>query len=94
MVELVVRLVVSLTVVVGLMLLLAKLSMRRFQGRGDSLVRVVHRQALSRSSSIAVVSVGSRVLVLGTTEQQVQLLTELDPADDRLSPFRDLVDIR
>jgi flagellar protein FliO/FliZ len=80
-VELVVRLVVSLTIVVGLMLLLAKLSMRRFQGRGDALVKVVHRQALSRSSSIAVVTVGSRVLVLGTTEQQVQLLTELDPEE-------------
>jgi flagellar protein FliO/FliZ len=80
-VELVVRLVVSLTVVVGLMLLLARLSMRRFQGRGDALVRVVHRQALSRSSSISVVSVGSRVLVIGTTEQQVNLLTELDPEE-------------
>ncbi len=81
MLELVVRLVVSLTIVVGLMLLLAKMSMRRFQGRGDALVRVVHRQHLSRSSSIAVVTVGSRVLVLGTTEQQVQLLTELDPEE-------------
>lgn len=81
MLELVVRLVVSLTIVVGLMLLLAKLSMRRFQGRGDALVKVVHRQHLSRSSSIAVVTVGSRVLVLGTTEQQVQLLTELDPEE-------------
>ena len=81
MLELVVRLVVSLAVVVGLMLLLAKLSMRRFQGRSDALVRVVHRQALSRSSSISVVSVGSRVLVIGTTEQQVNLLTELDPEE-------------
>jgi len=79
--ELVIRLVVSLAVVVGLMLALAKLSMRRFQGRGDALVRVVHRQHLSRSSSIAVVTIGSRVLVLGTTEQQVQLLTELDPEE-------------
>lgn len=81
MLELVVRLVVSLAVVVGLMLLLAKLSMRRFKGRSDSLVRVVHRQALSRSSAVAVVTVGSRVLVLGTTEHQVQLLTELDPEE-------------
>jgi flagellar protein FliO/FliZ len=80
-VELVVRLVVSLAIVVGLMLLLAKLSMRRFQGRGDALVRIVHRQPLSRSSSISVVSVGSRVLVIGTTEQHVNLLTELDPEE-------------
>ena len=90
MLELVVRLVVSLAVVVGLMLLLAKLSMRRFQGRGDALVRVVHRQHLSRSSSIAVVTVGSRVLVLGTTEQQVQLLTELDPEEIALSEGADV----
>jgi flagellar protein FliO/FliZ len=84
-VELVVRLVFSLAVVVGMLLLLTKLSAKRFRGSAESLVRVVHRQPLSRSSSVAVVTVGSRVLVLGTTEQQVQLLTELDPEELDLS---------
>ena len=78
MIELVVRLVFSLAVVVGLLLLLAKLSANRFRGSANAFVHVVHRQTLSRSSALAVVTVGSRVLVLGTTEQQVQLLTELD----------------
>jgi flagellar protein FliO/FliZ len=78
MIELVVRLVFSLAVVVGLLLLLAKLSANRFRGSAGAFVHVVHRQTLSRSSALAVVTVGSRVLVLGTTEQQVQLLTELD----------------
>jgi len=78
MLELTVRLIASLAVVVGLLLLLAKVSGRRMRGRSGSLVQVVHRQPLSRSSAVSVVTVGSRVLVLGTTEHQVTVLTELD----------------
>ena len=81
MVELVVRLVFSLAVVLGLLILIARVGAKRFRGANGSLVHVVHRQPLSRSSAVAVVTVGSRVLVLGTTEQQVQLLTELDPEE-------------
>ena len=81
MIELVVRLAFSLAVVLGLLTLLARVSAKRFRGSSDAPIRVVHRQALSRGSAVAVVSVGSRVLVVGTTEQQVSLLTELDPAE-------------
>ena len=81
MVELVVRLVFSLAVVIGMLLLIARFSAKRFRGTTGAPIRVVHRQPLSRTSSVAVVTVGSRVLVLGTTEQQVQLLTELDPEE-------------
>ena len=73
------RLVFSLAIVVGLLLLLARLGGRRFKGQEGAPVRVLHRQALSRNASVVVVSVGTRVLVLGTTEQQVQVLTELAP---------------
>lgn len=81
MLELTIRLVVSLAIVVGLMLLLARLGARRFSGSSKSMVHVLHRQPLSKASSLAVVSVGGRVLVLGATEHQVSLLTELDPED-------------
>jgi flagellar protein FliO/FliZ len=81
MVELVIRLVFSLAVVLGMLLLLTRLSAKRFRGGANALVRVVHRQPLSRTSAVAVVTVGSRVLVVGTTEHQVQLLTELDPEE-------------
>ena len=81
MVELVVRLVFSLAVVLGMLMLLTRFSAKRFRGGSDALVRVVHRQPLSRTSAVAVVTVGSRVLVIGTTEHQVQLLTELDPEE-------------
>jgi len=77
MVEIVVRLVCSLAVVVGLLLLLAKLTQRRFAGPADALVTVVHRRPLSRAAAVSVVTVGERVLVLGTTEQQVTVLAEL-----------------
>ena len=81
MLELAIRLVFSLAVVLGLLLLLTKFGSRRFRGNKDALVQVVHRQHLSRGTAVSVVTVGSRVLVLGTTEHQVQVLAELDPEE-------------
>ena len=81
MLELAVRLILSLSVVLGLLLLLARIGGRKFRGKGDAMVQILHRQHLTRGTSISVVSVGSRVLVLGTTEQQVRVLTELDPSE-------------
>jgi flagellar protein FliO/FliZ len=83
--ELALRLVFSLAVVVGLMLLLARIAARRGRGGHGDLVRVLHRQPLTRATSVSVVAVGSRVLVLGTSEQQVRVLTELDPDELELA---------
>ena len=90
MLELTIRLVVSLAIVVGLLLLLARFGARKFRGNAGALVQVVHRQALSRTSSVSVVTVGSRVLVLGTTEQQISVLTELDPDELELEEVTEL----
>ena len=79
MLELTLRLVFSLAAVLGLLVLLARLGSRRFRGGRDSMIQVLHRQHLSRSSAVSVVAVGTRVLVLGTTEQQVRVLAELEP---------------
>jgi flagellar protein FliO/FliZ len=79
MLGLVVRLVCSLAIVLGLLLLIARFAGRRFQGRAGAPVHIVHRQPISRGSSVTVVTVGTRILVLGSTEQQVTLLTELEP---------------
>lgn len=81
MVELAVRLVFSLAVVVGLLLLTVKIGGRRFRPRNGAAVRIVHRQALSRGTAVAVVEVGNRVLVLGTTEHQVNVLAELEEGE-------------
>jgi len=90
MLELTIRLVVSLAIVVGLLLLLARFGARKFRGNAGALVHVVPRQALSRTSSVSVVTVGTRVLVLGTTEQQISVLTELDPDELELDDVADL----
>ncbi|HWJ07994.1 MAG TPA: flagellar biosynthetic protein FliO [Nocardioides sp.] len=73
------RLLGSLAVVVGLLLLIARFAGRRFRTTNDAVIQVVHRQALGRGQGVAVVAVGTRVLVLGTTEQQVTLLAEVEP---------------
>ena len=77
--ELLIRMVFSLAVVVGLLILISRVAAKRFQGRSGSPIEVLHRQALSKSASVSVVQVAGRVLVLGTTEHQVNVLTELDP---------------
>jgi flagellar protein FliO/FliZ len=85
--ELVLRVVFSLSVVLGLLWLIARVSSRRLRGSAhQGLVRTLVRQPLSRGSSLAVVSVGERVLVVGVTEQQVNLLTELDPSELDVEP--------
>lgn len=87
MLELTIRLIVSLAIVVGLMLLLARFGARKFRGSSGALVNVVHRQPLSRTSAVAVVTVGTRILVLGTTEQQISVLAELEPEELDPSAF-------
>lgn len=97
MLELTIRLIASLAVVVGLMLLLARMAGKRFAARPGAPVQVLHRQPLSRSASVTVLTVGQRVLVVGTTEHQVSLLAELDPEevglDADLEPDADGVEL-
>ena len=90
MLEPILRLVVSLAVVIGLLLATMRVARRTMRSRPGSLVRVVQRQSLSRTSGLAVVEVAGRTLVLGTTEHQVSLLVELDERlDDELDGFAD-----
>lgn len=80
MLELGLRLAVSLGVVLGLFWLVARASAKKLGG-SRALLRVHGRQSLSRTASVAVVEVGSRVLVVGVSEGGVRLLTELDPEE-------------
>lgn len=79
--ELFLRVVFSLGAVVGLMWFLARMASRRMGGTHASVVRLVGRQSLGRTSSVAVVAVGARMLVVGVTENGVRLLTELEPGE-------------
>ncbi|HWU20600.1 MAG TPA: flagellar biosynthetic protein FliO [Nocardioides sp.] len=75
------RLIGSLALVVDLLFLLARFANKRFKSPSGATVQVVARQSLTRSSGVAVLAIGSRVLLVGTTDQQVSLLAELDPEE-------------
>ena len=77
------RLLISLVVVFGLMALAGRAVRRRgLTGSGTSAttrIEVLARQGLGRTSSVQLVRVAGRTLVLGVTEQSVQVLGEADP---------------
>jgi flagellar protein FliO/FliZ len=79
MIEVGVRIVISLGVVLVLMWALAKVVRRPLNGRGAGAVAVLARQPLTRGASVAVVRVGERAYVLGVTDQSVSLLAEAEP---------------
>ena len=81
-VHLLLRVASSLAAVLGLIWLLSRGGRRRTGGRVAAAGRftVVGRQSLGRHAGVAVVRVGDRALVLGVTEQSVQLLAETDLA--------------
>lgn len=73
------RLLVSLGLVIGLLLMLTRWTNRRVGGGTQDLVRVLGRRSLSRNAGVSVVMVGSRIMVLGTSDQRVDMLLEIDP---------------
>ena len=44
-------------------------------------VQVIGRQAVGRNADVTVVTLGDRTLVLGVTEHNVSVVTELDPEE-------------
>jgi flagellar protein FliO/FliZ len=75
--ELVLRIGFSLLVVFGLMWGLAKVARRGGMAkRGSGNLALLNRQHLTRGSSVAIVQVADRALILGVTDTQVSLLGE------------------
>jgi flagellar protein FliO/FliZ len=75
------RMLLALVLVLGVMWALARWARKPMGiGKGERVMTVLARQQLSRSSSVAVLKLMDRALVLGVTEQGVQLLTETELA--------------
>lgn len=75
------RMLLALVLVLGVMWALARWARKPMGiGKGERVMTVLARQQLSRSSSVAVLRLMDRALVLGITEQGVQLLTETELA--------------
>ncbi|GII26154.1 flagellar biosynthetic protein FliO [Planosporangium mesophilum] len=79
MIELTIRIIFSLLVVVALMWGMAKLARKPLGIRkGGGLIEVLGRQQLSRGSSVAVVRIADKAMVLGVTDGQVSLIAETE----------------
>ena len=74
----VIRLVLSLAFVAGVLWFAARVAKKRGLGMGNGLIEVVARQRMGRSSTVSVLRVADRVLVVGSTEENVTLLAEMD----------------
>jgi len=77
----------SLTIVIGLMLLLLfwirKMGLVRVGSRQEGLISVLDSQMLAPKKQVSVLEVAGAYLVVGLTEQKITLLATLD-ANDRL----------
>ena len=80
----VIRLVLSLAFIAAVLWFAARVAQKRGLGQGNGLIEVVARQRMGRASSVSVVRIADRVLVVGSTEEQVTLLRLLSEmqADD------------
>jgi flagellar protein FliO/FliZ len=76
--ELVGRMLLALGAVLGIMWALARFARRPLAGKADSVLTVLARQQLNRSSSVAVLKVMDRALVVGVSDQGVRLLAETE----------------
>lgn len=85
------RIFFSLVAVIGGCLATAWLA-RRSRGVVRGGLRVVSRVSVSKGSSLLVVSVGTRMLLVGAAEGNLRLLSELDPADLEPAPAEEAPD--
>lgn len=72
---------VALGIVLGIMWLIARFARTKFSSKPDAVMTVLARQPLGRTSSVAIVKVMDKALVIGITEQGVSLLSETDLDD-------------
>jgi len=78
----IIRLVLCLGLIAAVLLFASRVAKKRGLGGPTGVIEVVARQRMGRASSVSVLRVAGRVLVVGSTEEQVTLLAEVE--DDEL----------
>lgn len=76
-------LIVAVGVIAGIMVLIKKLSMKRMEGRAALNLNVISKITLQPKNHLFVVKAADKLLVLGVTENNINILTELDPSFER-----------
>ena len=78
----IIRLVLCLGLIAAVLFFASRVAKKRGLGGPTGVIEVVARQRMGRASSVSVLRVAGRVLVVGSTEEQVTLLAEVE--DDEL----------
>lgn len=80
----------ALVLILGLMLLMARLFRKLGTGIGamgqNALINVLETRVLGPKKQVSVIEVGGEVLVLGVTDQQINLISRLDDPSRLLRP--------
>lgn len=91
--SLIIRLFLSLVLIIGLiylsLFLLKKSSLGLKKNRAGDLIQVLEKCYISPKKGIFIVKVGSKLLALGVTETQINLLSELDSSPESKSDLKD-----
>lgn len=91
--SLIIRLFLSLVLIIGLiylsLFLLKKSSLGLKKNRAGNSIQVLERCYISPKKGIFIVKVGSKLLALGVTETQINLLSELDSSPESKSDLKD-----
>ena len=74
----IIRLVLCLAFVGAVLVFAGRVAQKRGIGGATGVIEVVARQRMGRASSVSVLRVAGRVLVVGSTEEQVTLLAEVE----------------
>ena len=74
------KMTLALAAVLALMWVIARASRKPLKARAGGALAVLARQQLSRGASVAVVRVAGKALLIGVTENQVTLLSEVELA--------------
>lgn len=82
---LVLRVVVSLAIVLALIWAFARVR-KRVAPKGASALNIVSKVPVSKRGALLLVEVGNRTLLLGSTDESISLLTEVQPADEEEAP--------
>ena len=83
----IIRLVLCLAFIAVVLMFASRVAKKRGLGGATGIIEVVARQRMGRASSVSVLRVAGRVLVVGATEEQVTLLAEVE--DDELEAALD-----
>jgi flagellar protein FliO/FliZ len=83
----IIRLVLCLAFIAMMLMFASRVAKKRGLGGTTGVIEVVARQRMGRASSVSVLRVAGRVLVVGSTEEQITLLAEVE--DDELETALD-----